>query len=291
MTLGAALDLSPHALAEAHARVGSSVAGARLSQLLGVGHFAAVYAADHPRHGAVASKILHDDLSTRADVRARFSRELELTRALSRPGIVRVFEAGAAGDRHYALLERLYGETLESRLLRMGGRLPLPEVHATIGAALEVMAFAHEREVVHRDLSPKNVYLARTQDVYVLDFGVAASPHVAALTRSGQVLGTPSFMAPEQARGDSAQATPRTDVWAFGALAFRLLSGRDVHPARSPSAQVLFAATHSAPPLGPIARHVPEKLARVIDRALSFDPEARWRDAGELHRAWLNTPV
>lgn len=295
MTSGAAsdagLDLTAQALAKAHARVGRDVAGARLSWLLGVGHFAAVYAAEHPRHGAVAAKILHDDLAARADVRARFEREIELTRSLAHPGIVRVFEDGATEQARFAFLERLDGESLEARLVRMGGRLPVREVRATLGSAIRVMAFAHERGVVHRDLSPKNIYLTRSSDVFVLDFGIAASPHAAALTRSGQVLGTPSFMAPEQARGDSARATPRTDVWSLGAMAFRLLSGRDVHPARSPSAQILFAASHPAPPLAPLARHVPTELAAVIDRALSFEPEARWSDARELHQAWVNTTV
>jgi serine/threonine protein kinase len=288
---GAGLDLTVHALSKAHARVGTEVAGARLSWLLGVGRFAAVYAAEHPLHGAIAAKILHDDLFARADVQARFARELELTRSLEHPGIVRVIEDGSTESTRYAFLERLEGESLEARLVRMGGRLPVREVHATLGAAIAVMAFAHERGVVHRDLAPKNVFLTRSSGVYVLDFGIAASPRTAALTRSGQVLGTPSYMAPEQARGDSAHATPRTDVWSLGAIAFRLLSGRDVHPARSPSAQVLFAASHPAPPLGPLAKHVPPALAAVIDRALSFEPEARFADARELHQAWIDAPV
>lgn len=288
---GGGLDLTVQALARAHARVGTEVGGARLSWLLGVGHFAAVYAADHPRHGAIAAKIMHDDLAERPDARSRFAREIELTRSLARPGIVRVFEDGVSNDTPFAFIERLDGESLEARLVRMGGRLPVREVHATLGSALLVMAFAHERGVVHRDLSPKNVYVTRSSGVYVLDFGIAASPRAAALTRSGQVLGTPSFMAPEQARGDSVHATPRTDVWSIGAMAFRFLSGRDVHPARGPSARILLAASYPAPQLGPLARHVPAALAEVIDRALSFDATARWSDAGDFHRAWVNIPV
>lgn len=295
MSLGAAsetgLDLTVQALTKAEARVGTVVGAARLSWLLGIGRYAAVYAAEHPRHGAIAAKVLHADLAARADVRARFAREVALTRSLEHPGIVRVFEDGATDETLFALIERLDGELLASRLSRLGGRLPVREVHATLGSALRVMAFAHERRVVHRDLSPKNVFLTRASDVYVLDFGIAASPDAAALTRSGQVLGTPSFMAPEQARGDSAHATPRTDVWSLGAMAFRFLAGRDVHLARSPSAQILFAATHPAPALAPLAPHVPEALAAVVDRALAFEHDTRWADARTMHEAWVNTRV
>jgi serine/threonine-protein kinase len=282
-----ALDFSPHALAKAHERVGTEVAGARLAWLLGIGQYGAVYAAEHPRHGAVAAKILHDDLAQRSDVRARFAREMALTRSLASPGILRVLEDGES----FAFLERLEGESLASRLARLGGRLPLREVHATLGAALAVMAFAHERGVVHRDLAPKNVYLARSGQVYVLDFGIAASPKASPLTRSGQVLGTPSFMAPEQARGDSARATTRTDVWSFGAIAFRLLAGRDVHPARSANAQVLLAASYPAPALAPLVPRAPAALTAAIDRALSFEPAARFEDAGAMRAAWLNIQV
>jgi serine/threonine-protein kinase len=281
-------DLSVQALAKAHARVGTEVAGARLAWLLGIGQYAAVYAAEHPKHGAVAAKILHSDLATRTDVLARFAREIELTRTLARSGIVRVIEAATS----HVFLERLDGESLDARLQRMGGRLPVREVHATLAGALEVMAFAHEKGVVHRDLSPKNLFVSRSAKVFVLDFGVAASPHAATpLTRSGQVLGTPAFMAPEQARGDSARATPCTDVWSLGAVAFRLLAGRDVHPARSPNAQVLLHATYPAPALASVAAHVPAALAGVIDRALAVEPDGRWQNAGELHEAWLNSPV
>lgn len=227
------VDLSVSALAKVHDRVGGSVAGARLGWLLGVGQYAAVYAADHPDYGAIAVKILHPDLAGRADVKARFEREIDLTRSLVHPGILRVFDDGASDDTRYAFLERLDGESLDARFVRMGGRLPVREAHATLGAALDVMAFVHAHGVVHRDLSPKNVYITRSGTVYVLDFGIAASPEASVLTRSGQVLGTPSFMSPEQARGDSARATTRTDVWSLGAMAFRLLAGRDVHPARA----------------------------------------------------------
>jgi eukaryotic-like serine/threonine-protein kinase len=283
------LDFTVQALAKAHSRVGTDIAGARLSWLLGVGQFAAAYAAEHPRHGAIAAKILHDDLAARTDVRARFAREIELTRSLVHPGVVRVFEDGATEHTRFVFLERLEGESLQTRLMRMGGRLPVREVHTAIGSALLVMAFAHERGVVHRDLSPKNVFITRSSGVYILDFGIAASPQATALTRSGHVLGTPSFMAPEQARGDSARATPRSDVWSVGAMAFRLLAGRDVHPARSPSAQILLAASTPAPPLAHLAPHVPDALAAVIDRALSFETEARWADARDLHHAWIST--
>ena len=291
-----------HALAKVHDRVGSTIAGARLGWLLGIGQYAAVYAAEHPGYGAIAVKVLHADLAARADVRARFEREIDLTRSLAHAGILQVFDDGTSDDTRYAFLERLEGESLDARLVRMGGRLPLREVRmggrlplrevrSTLSDALEVMAFVHSQGVVHRDLSPKNVFLARSGVVYVLDFGIAASPRASALTRSGQVLGTPSFMAPEQARGESAKATTRTDVWSLGAMAFRLLAGRDVHPARSPNAQVLVAASYPAPPITKLAPRVPLSLAAVIDRALSFEPADRFADAGEMRAAWLSSPA
>ncbi len=288
-----AVDLTVLALTQAHARVGSEVGGARLGWLLGVGRSAAVYAGEHGTHGPVAVKILHADVAARDEGRARFARELALTRALAHPGVVRVLDDGEVSGARYAVLERFDGESVEARLARFGARLAWHEVHATLCAALEVVAFLHARGVVHRDLSTRNVLVARRSPprVTVLDFGVAASRDAPALTRSGHVLGTPAFMAPEIARGEAARATARADVWSLGALAFRMLTGRDVHLARSPAECILFAASHPAPRVAPLAPNVPAAFAHVLDRALAFEPDARYRDAGELQSAWLSSPA
>jgi len=149
---------------------------------------------------------------------------------------------------------------------------------------------------VHRDLKPENLFLTSEGRLKVLDFGIARlreqSRATGAGTRAGSVLGTPAFMAPEQALGRWNEVDQRTDIWAVGATAFTLLSGRFVHEAQTIQEQLVLSATRSAPPLRSVAPGVPEALAGVVDRALAFDRAHRFPDArlmrGALRQAAVN---
>jgi serine/threonine-protein kinase len=256
----------------------------RLDALLGVGGMAAVYSATHRNGSRVAVKILHPELSVNVQVKTRFLREGYVANAVGHDGAVRVSDDDTAEDgAAFLVMELLDGETLEDRRMRFGGRLSEDEVLAMAEQLLDVLAAAHAKGVVHRDLKPENVFLTRAGQVKVLDFGIARlrelSTTASTATKSGSTMGTPAFMAPEQARGLWDEVDAQSDLWAVGALMFNLLSGRLVHEGRTTNEHLLSAMTKPAPPLASILPEVGVAVAHVVDRALAFDKAKRWSAA------------
>ena len=161
--------------------------------------------------------------------------------------------------------------TLEERRLRLGGRMPQDEVVIAIDKLLDVLIAAHAKGIVHRDLKPENVFLTRSGQVKVLDFGIARLRELSSnkgMTQAGAMVGTPAYMAPEHARGLSDEVDERSDLWAVGATMFCLLSGRSVHDGKTVNEQLASAITKPAPPLLSIAAEVKAPIANVVDRAL-----------------------
>jgi serine/threonine-protein kinase len=274
----------------ARARIGTTLNGKyRLDRLLGVGGMASVYAATHRNNKRVAVKVLHTELSVLEEVRTRFMREGYVANTVEHPGAVAVLDDDAAEDGAAAFLvmELLEGETLAEACDRQGGKLPARAVLAVAYQVLEVLAAADAKGIVHRDIKPSNLFLTRTGQVKVLDFGVARMREVGSehATMSGLALGTPAFMAPEQALGKSAEVDGLTDVWALGATMFALATGGPVHPATSPQEQMVFSATRSARPLGSVQPEVPPEVAELVDRALAFHKPSRWPSAATMRDA------
>jgi hypothetical protein len=150
---------------------------------------------------------------------------------------------------------------------------------------LEALAAAHASGIVHRDIKPENLFLTTAGALKLLDFGIARLNETAGVlsrTASGQPLGTPGFMAPEQARGRWDQVDARTDIWAVGATMFRLSSGRPVHGAVTAHEAILAAATVPAPSLAAVRPGLPPALVSLVDRALAFEPPHRWHGAGDM---------
>ncbi|HXN30451.1 MAG TPA: serine/threonine-protein kinase, partial [Polyangiaceae bacterium] len=265
----------------AHARIGMVLSGKwTLEALLGAGGMAAVYSAVHRNGKRVAVKMLHGDLSHDQEVRRRFLLEGYAANTVQHEGAVSVLDDDVAADGSaFIVMELLDGETLERRWERLGRTLPVREVLALIDQLLDVLAAAHARNVVHRDIKPENLFLTSSGVVKVLDFGIArvlegetARP---SSTRAGMVMGTPAFMAPEQARARWDEVDGRTDLWAVGATMFTLLSGRYVHETASDQEQVISSATLRAPSLANVAPGVPAAVAGLIDRALAFERDDR----------------
>jgi serine/threonine-protein kinase len=185
-------------------------------------------------------------------------------------------------------MELLEGETLEARSTRKGKHLPVSEVLPIFHQVLDVLAVAHEKGVVHRDLKPDNLFLTRSGQIKILDFGIARLREVSTnttQTRAGSVMGTPAFMAPEQARGRWDEVDPRTDIWAAAATMFTLLTGRYVHEGETVQEQLILAATKPPPSIGEILPGLPPSLVEIIDRALAYDKHARWPDARAMQAA------
>lgn len=274
---------SPPAGQGASALVGKVLSGRwHVDRLIGAGGMAAVYAATHRNGRRVAIKVLKPELAANARLRRRFLREGYLANRVGHAGAVAVFDDDQTDEGAFLVMELLRGATLESLCQKQGGKLPVGDVCWAGVRALEVLAAAHASGVVHRDVKPSNLFFAAEGSLKLLDFGIASLREMAdfsTLTQGGAALGTPGYMAPEQARGKWQDLSTATDIWGVGATMFRLLSGRLVHREETASETIIATATTPAPGLASVCPDVPAGVAAVVDRALQIAPEARWPDA------------
>ena len=268
------------------ARIGDVVGGKwRLDAVLGTGGMATVYAATHRFGRRAAIKMLHRAHSEDTATRQRFLREGLVANRVAHPGAVAVLDVDVTEDGSaFLVMELLEGETINQRWDRCGPP-SLEEVLELTDSLLDVLAAAHAAGVVHRDLKPENLHLGQGGRLKVLDFGIArlAGPGLEQ-TRTGAVLGTPAFMAPEQMRGQAGAVDARSDLWSVGALMFSLLTGHHVHERDSQVEVMVAAASEPARSVGELVS-LPVEVERVVDRALAFAPEERFQDARSMQRA------
>ena len=234
----------------------------KLDDLIGVGGMAAVYSATHRNGMRVAVKMLHTELSVASgEIKTRFLREGYVANKVEHPGAVQVLDDESDDDGTvFLVMELLDGETLAHRFERKARSLVIEEVLLVSDQVLDVLAAAHEKHIVHRDIKPDNIFLTRTGGVKLLDFGIARLRELStesSATRSGSTMGTPAYMAPEQARARWDEVDARTDLWAVGATMFKLLTGRVVHVADTVNEQLLAAMTQPAPRIGTVGASLP----------------------------------
>jgi eukaryotic-like serine/threonine-protein kinase len=277
-------------LREAKERVGTVLGGKyHIDSVLGVGGMAVVYAATHRNRKRFAVKVLHAELSVSRDIRARFLREGYVANSVSHQGVVAVLDDDVDADGSaFLVMELLDGATVDALGSRLGGRLPVREALSVSHQLLDVLAVAHERAIIHRDIKPANLFVARDGHVKVLDFGIARLRDVTAgvqSTRAGAIVGTPSFMAPEQALAQGDEIDPRTDVWAAGAVLFTMISGQFVHEGDNARQLMIRAATVPARSLADVAPDTPSAVVELVAKALEFDKAARWESAVEMREA------
>ncbi|WP_394836752.1 serine/threonine protein kinase [Pendulispora rubella] len=270
-------------------RVGTAVQKYRIRRLIGVGGMAAVYEATHLNGHRVAMKFLLERHVGDADMQHLFRREAYVANKVEHPGAIPVLdndvdEAGCP----FLVMPLLEGETLRKRWERAKRCLPLAEVAVFMADALDVLASAHARGIVHRDIKPDNLFLTTEGEVHVLDFGIARAIELdVSVTATGRAFGTPGFMPPEQARGEREAIGSHSDCWAVGATMFALLTGEFVHSADNAHAQLMAAATKQARSIAELAKELPRAMVEVVDKALAFEPKARFRDAGEMREHLL----
>jgi len=270
-------------VAQCRTRVGRLISGKwRLDALIGVGGMAAVYMATHRNGNLAAVKILHEEVSLNQEVRERFLREAYIANKVNHPGTVKVLdddrdELGAP----YIVMELLTGETVEGRAQRSGGRLSVDETLDILDRSLAVLEAAHAQAIVHRDLKPENLFITDQGQLKVLDFGIARlrEENQQRRTQTGLVMGTPAFMAPEQAMGRWNDVDLRTDLWAMSATAFTLLTGLPVHEAETAGEMLIAAATRPARSLARVFPQAPFPLVALVDRGLSYERDNRYPDA------------
>ncbi len=219
----------------------------RLERVLGVGGSATVFLATHRNGSRVAIEILDPALAVVPQARARFLREGYFANAVEHPGVVRVLDDDVTDDGTvFLVMDFLDGTSLEQIC---PVRASVAEAAWVANQVLSVLEAAHAQGIVHRDLKPENIFITRDGQLRVLDFGIAARQAAVRATLNGLVLGTPAFMAPEQARGDWDAIDARTDLWAVAAIVFLMLTGRLVHEATSVDAELVLAATEPSPPV------------------------------------------
>jgi len=258
----------------------------RVGRELGRGGMASVYLGQDLKHGRdVAIKVIKSDLSASLG-HERFLREIEIAARLRHPNIVPLYDSGEVGGLLYFVMPYEDGQSLRERL-RQAGSLPIGDALSVLRDVARALAYAHEHGVVHRDVKPDNVMLSGGAAV-VTDFGIAKAVSVAltdagdaTLTQAGTVIGTPAYMAPEQATGDAA-VDHRADIYSFGCLGYELFAG---HPPFQEQGSHLLIAAHIATvprPITELRADVPQPVADLLSRCLAKAPGDRPQRARDL---------
>ncbi len=270
---------------------GTTLGPYEIQSPLGAGGMGEVYRARDTRLGRdVAIKILPESFAPEADRLHRFEQEARAVAALSHPNILAIFDTGQNNGSPFLVSELLEGETLRVVL----DRGPLSQRKAVDYAVqlAQGLAAAHERGIVHRDLKPENVFVTKDARIKILDFGLAKlaqKANVAAAdgvtltsshTAAGVVMGTASYMAPEQVRGEAAD--PRTDIFAFGALLYEMLNGQRAFRRDTPAETMTAVLKEDPPELSDPVHPVSPSLDRIVRRCIEKDPEQRFQSARDV---------
>jgi len=254
--------------------------------LVGRGGMGSVYRAFDTRlRRWVALKILHSDLSGQQEFVDRFLREAQLAAMLQHPNIVTIFDVEQLDEAVRLVMAWVDGEDLQ-RLLDRAGALAPERAARVLDQLASALDHAHNQPipVLHRDVKPSNVMLTRDERVVLTDFGVARLAGDVTLTQSGQLVGTPAYMAPELVLGG--EADRRTDLYGLGVLLYQMLAGRPPFRAESPLAVLHAQLNTPPPPPSAFAPGVSAAVDAVLLRALEKDPDHRYQRADELARAF-----
>ena len=254
-----------------------------IERQVGSGGMATVYLAeDQKHHRKVAIKVLHPNLAATLGP-GRFLQEIEVAAQLQHPHILPLHDSGDADGFLYYVMPYVEGQSLRDRLAKEG-ELPIVEAVRIVRDVVDALTEAHSNGVVHRDIKPENILL-RGRHALVTDFGVAKAVSEATgreqLTTAGVALGTPTYMAPEQATADP-HLDHRVDIYAVGAVAYELLTGRPVFMGTTPQMILSAHVTEAPKPVGQLRESVPAALESVVMRCLEKKPADRWQSAEEL---------
>ncbi len=261
----------------------------RVLQKLGGGGMGVVYKAEHRlMRRLVAIKVINPWLISHPDVIQRFHREVKAASRLKHPNIVVALDAGQAGDLHLLVMEYAEGASLD-RIVASRGPMAIDEACDCIRQAAKGLQHAHQRGMVHRDIKPQNIVRSPEGRVRILDFGLARIARAAensesSLTTEGTAMGTPDYIAPEQAR-DSRDVDIRADIYSLGCTLYFLLTGHPPFPNRSVAEKLAGHLEHEPPPVASLRDDVPAELCRILDRMMRKDPAERYQTPAEVAAA------
>src|SRR5437016_12351570 len=271
---------------------GSKLGPYEIQSPLGAGGMGEVYRARDMRLGRdVALKILPESFARDGDRLHRFEQEARAVAALNHPNVLAIFDTGQNDGSPFLVSELLEGETLRTVLDR-GAMAPRKTIDYGVQIA-QGLAAAHEKGIVHRDLKPENIFVTKDARIKILDFGLAKLAQKAnaaaaddgitltsSHTAAGVVMGTASYMAPEQVRGEPAD--PRTDIFAFGTLLYEMLSGKRAFRRDTPAETMTAVLKEDPPELSDPGRPISPALDRIVRRCLEKNPEQRFQSAKDL---------
>ncbi|HEX2026312.1 MAG TPA: Stk1 family PASTA domain-containing Ser/Thr kinase [Actinomycetota bacterium] len=251
-----------------------------IEDLLGQGGMARVFRGQDKVLGrTVAVKVLSPQFAGDDQFVARFRREAQAAAALNHPNIVSVYDTGDQGDVHYIVMEYVEGRTLRD-VIRQDGPL-LPERASEIaGSVARALASAHEGGLVHRDIKPGNIMLTRDGEVKVMDFGIARTSTGDTLTQTAAILGTASYLSPEQAQGATVDA--RSDIYSLGCVLYEMLTGRAPFTGDSPVSIAYKHVREDPVPPSHLNGDVPEELEAVVMKSMAKNPDNRYQTAEEM---------
>ena len=257
----------------------------RLLRKIAEGAMGSVHEAENLAEGGLgAVKLLKPDLHAEPSIRRRFRREASVLKALEHPGVVRVLDLGNDdGERSYTVMELLTGETLDALLVREPTP-PLQVIGPILLGICEALAAVHRHGVIHGDLKPANVFLPRDGGfpIRLVDFGLSKIEGLERLTRTGELTGTPVYMAPELLTG-SGEIDARIDVYAVGVVAYLALAGKlPFSTQRHPGALMFDIVMGKLTPLGTLRPDLPEALLRAVQHAMAPKRDERTPDADTL---------
>jgi hypothetical protein len=265
-------------------RIGSVIAGHRIERLVGRGGMGVVYAAvDVSLDRTVALKLIAPELAAEPGFRARFMTESRIAASIDHPNVVPIFRAGEEDGLLFLAMRFVDGDDLRTIVERDG---PLsPERAAVVVAQMAAaLAAAHARGLVHRDVKPANVLVTGDDHCYLTDFGLVKDlAATTGVTRTGEVLGTLDYVAPERIQGGA--TGPWTDVYALGCVLFFALTGRVVFPLDAPESKLWAHVSEPPPSLSALRPAIPPALDEVVARALAKDPRQRYDGAPALAAA------
>jgi serine/threonine protein kinase len=271
--------------------IGTQLGSHEITALLGKGGMGEVYRArDLKLKREVAIKVLPEEFARDTDRVARFQREAEVLASLNHPNIAGIHELAESNGSRFLVLELVEGETLADRIAR--GRIPVEETLTIAKQICEALEAAHERGIIHRDLKPANVKLTQNGKVKVLDFGLAKameqtstnatlsnSPTVLSGTMGGMIIGTATYMSPEQAKGRSVDR--RTDIFAFGCVLYEMLTGRSAFDGEDVT-DILSRILQGEPDWTLLPANVPPRIQELLRLCLEKNPTKRRQAAGDV---------
>lgn len=277
--------------------VGKTILHYHLIEKIGAGGMGEIYKGQDPRlNRLVAVKILSPGLSTDPERKRRFFQEAQAASALNHPNIITLYDIVSDGDMQCIVMEYVAGKTLRD-LIPSGGLPPAQAVQYAVQIASALVA-AHAAGLIHRDLKPSNIMVTDSGLIKVLDFGLAKwvdtgisgqtgeqSTMEAALTREGSIIGTVSYMSPEQAEGKRVDA--RSDIFSFGSVLYEMLTGKRAFEGRSGISTLSSILRDDVRPMAEAAPAVPPLLEQIVLRCLPKEPAARWQSMKEIEVALL----